>query len=648
MTTLGLGTQDEPFTGSGQNDWMDGSDGDDVLYGAGGNDTLNGHEGNDTLYSGKIWRDATWQDDPLGDHLLGNSGNDILIGGAGNDTLVGGHGTDELYGGKGDDVYYVEDRFDYIFDRDGNNSGIIYADAYKVAANINWTWAEGVLKLPYWLDALVYSGASAVAGALPQGHVIHYSFAQTVSSWFGDADRDGFKPFTASQEVYTKRALDYISSIINVKFVRVTDADTPYSIVFGNNEQENSGAYAGAIREDRGAVLMVGADSRHQSPSLDRGQLLTETLLHEIGHSLWLKHPFSHADANGNIPMGPYLPDAEDHTSVTVMSYTDGADYATLFGPLDIAALQYLYGVAPTARAGDDTYVLSGATSNMLWDGNGYDTVDASAAAAGVVVDLRPGYWGYVGAKAATITAAGQVTVNFGTELEEVLGSAFNDSLTGNDVGNVLIGGAGNDALSGMAGYDVLVGGIGNDTLVGGYHSDVAGYEGKRADYTVTRTASGAVVNNHAGIDGKDALSGIERLWFDDRMVALDVDGINGQVFRLYKAAFDRAPDLEGLGFWIDAADRGVAVMHIARQFTTSTEFKNLYGDNVSNETFLTALYSNVLDRQFDQDGYNFWLKALQTGTTREHVLVQFADSKENIGNVAALIADGFDYIPVG
>jgi hypothetical protein len=36
------------------------------------------------------------------------------------------------------------------------------------------------------------------------------------------------------------------------------------------------------------------------------------------------------------------------------------------------------------------------------------------------------------------------------------------------------------------------------------------------------------------------------------RAVALDVDGAAGQAYRLYQAAFDRAPDKNGLGYWIN------------------------------------------------------------------------------------------------
>ncbi|MBZ9734409.1 DUF5801 domain-containing protein, partial [Mesorhizobium sp. CA9] len=55
----------------------------------------------------------------------------------------------------------------------------------------------------------------------------------------------------------------------------------------------------------------------------------------------------------------------------------------------------------------------------------------------------------------------------------DIIGSAFDDTITGNDVGNMLYGGAGVDNLSGAGGNDTLVGGAGNDTLNGGSGNDL-------------------------------------------------------------------------------------------------------------------------------------------------------------------------------
>ncbi len=59
---------------------------------------------------------------------------------------------------------------------------------------------------------------------------------------------------------------------------------------------------------------------------------------------------------------------------------------------------------------------------------------------------------------------------------ENVVGSNFNDTLTGNIHRNVLAGLAGNDTLRGMGGNDILIGGIGADVLDGGSGTDTADY----------------------------------------------------------------------------------------------------------------------------------------------------------------------------
>jgi Ca2+-binding RTX toxin-like protein len=72
-----------------------------------------------------------------------------------------------------------------------------------------------------------------------------------------------------------------------------------------------------------------------------------------------------------------------------------------------------------------------------------------------------------------TVTLASalqQNTVGAGLDtlsgFENLMGSAFNDSLTGDGAPNVLAGLAGNDLLNGAAGADSLIGGLGNDTYV--------------------------------------------------------------------------------------------------------------------------------------------------------------------------------------
>lgn len=120
-------------------------------------------------------------------------------------------------------------------------------------------------------------------------------------------------------------------------------------------------------------------------------------------------------------------------------------------------------------RGGNDT-ITGGEGDDYIDGGLGIDAVSFYASSTGVVVDL--------GLTTAQDTHEGKDTI---INVEGVLGSLHDDTLTGNDVRNFLTGLAGNDAiyakggndrLNGMAGNDKLFGGLGNDFITGGLGRD--------------------------------------------------------------------------------------------------------------------------------------------------------------------------------
>ena len=121
-------------------------------------------------------------------------------------------------------------------------------------------------------------------------------------------------------------------------------------------------------------------------------------------------------------------------------------------------------------------------------------------------------------------------------------------------------------------------------------------------------------------------------------------DDHGGMAFRLYLAAFDRAPDLEGLRYWVAQVDGGAKLLDIAASFIDSAEFESLYGANPTDQAFTLALYRNVLNRDPDDAGYAYWDDALVSGaTTREQMLFAFSESAENKSNEIELVGSGFD-----
>ncbi len=217
-----------------------------------------------------------------------------------------------------------------------------------------------------------------------------------------------------------------------------------------------------------------------------------------------------------------------------------------------------------------------------------------------------------------TTNAASNVTFTVNSALNK-LGTAGSDQLTGT---------AGNNALSGLGGIDTAV------------------YAGARSNYTVALDTNGYTVNAKTGTDGLDALIGVERIKFSDANVAIDINGIGGQAYRLYQAAYDRAPDLGGVGFWIAKMDQGVSFSAVAAAFLDQPEFISLYGANSTNTTFVSKLYQHVLHRPLDQAGADFWVKQLDNGTARGEVLKGFSESNENVAQLVGTIQNGFEYIP--
>ena len=229
-------------------------------------------------------------------------------------------------------------------------------------------------------------------------------------------------------------------------------------------------------------------------------------------------------------------------------------------------------------------------------------------------------------------------------------------TLAGTAAADRLDGGLGNDLLQGDAGNDILRGSGGNDTLKGGDGLDTAVYSGLRAQYEID--AGGRVYDTglfslgdlRGGLhDGRDLLANIERLMFADGALALDLDGAAGQAYRIYRAAFDRAPDEVGLGFWIAALDRGMTLGAVAGGFANSQEFRDLYGAAPSNADVVALFYRNVLDREPDGEGYAFWIDVLDSGRASvADVLASFSESNENVSAVAELVGQGIAYQPWG
>jgi hypothetical protein len=167
----------------------------------------------------------------------------------------------------------------------------------------------------------------------------------------------------------------------------------------------------------------------------------------------------------------------------------------------------------------------------------------------------------------------------------------------------------------------------------------------------IARSGNELVIND-------DRLLNIERVEFNDVSVAFDLDGpvSAGGIYRLYKATFNRQPDVGGLGFWIAKADTLTKdAVSMAEDFTWSAEFQKLYGiktiDNYGTGTdvraLVTGFYTNVLGRNPDQGGLDFYAGVIKSKErTVGRVLAEISDSQENYQSTIGLIGNGIVFDP--
>ncbi|MEH6835620.1 calcium-binding protein, partial [Falsihalocynthiibacter arcticus] len=147
----------------------------------------------------------------------------------------------------------------------------------------------------------------------------------------------------------------------------------------------------------------------------------------------------------------------------------DGDDH--LFGGLGNDTL--------SGNMGNDS-LNGGLGADALIGGWGVDIADYSSASSGLRADL---YY--------EIANTGEATGDTYSSVENIMGTAFNDLLLGDNIANSLWGGAGHDTLYGRSGDDFLFGGLGDDTLSGNLGNDTL-HGGAGVDTFVFATGTGS------------------------------------------------------------------------------------------------------------------------------------------------------------
>jgi Ca2+-binding RTX toxin-like protein len=383
-----------------------------------------------------------------------------------------------------------------------------------------------------------------------------YSFASPGSYWstsstigYGPSTGDGepwaaaFDYLTASDQAAVRSALATWSSVANLTFAEVADSSTTagdlrfaYSYVGPDSGQAwaylpGRSAYAGDI--------WFNARATSYTKLWTAGSYPYETVIHEIGHALGLKHPFdSKALSPGT------LDPALDSRSFTIMSYSaDPGDKTTDFSNrpttpmfLDVLAIQQMYGANMTTGAGNTTYTFSGTSSyhQTIWDAGGTDTFVYYSSLGGEI-DLNEGIGGgsMLGLPVNALDSMGRILyqvynvfIAYGTVIENATGGSGNDLIIGNDVANSLNGSAGNDTLKGEAGNDSLNGGVGADTMLGGAGND--SYVVDNASDRVYETTTVGGTTNAGGTDTIRSSVSFTLGSFVEKLVLTGSAAING------------------------------------------------------------------------------------------------------------------------
>ena len=379
-------------------------------------------------------------------------------------------------------------------------------------------------------DALL-GGTKWGSGAVGQAVTVTYSFAQSGLLWrtgYGSGEPSyGFQPLNGTQMEVARKALNAWSAVANVSFVEVTESSTVVGDMRFASSSLPSTAWAYYPSSSaEGGDVWLGRNSYFDSTADGSYSLLG--LMHEIGHSLGLKHPH---DTDGS---GVVLAVNLDYLGNSVMSYrsyinqTIGSAYTNTFFPTtpgiyDIAALQQLYGANMATNASDTTYHW-GAGEQILetiWDAGGTDTIDWSNQSSAAEINLTAGVWSKLGPSYDTAGGENTKTLNIalGVTIENAIGGSADDAICGNDARNLIQGGDGNDTLEGGTGTDTLEGGSGND-LISGRNIGVVTADngdlirGGDGDDTIDGGAGNDRINGDAGNDliyggsGNDTLYG--------------------------------------------------------------------------------------------------------------------------------------------
>lgn len=173
----------------------------------------------------------------------------------------------------------------------------------------------------------------------------------------------------------------------------------------------------------------------------------------------------------------------------------------------------------------------------------------------------------------------------------------------------LLVNGA-NGVIDGRGGSDTLVLGGDQASYSVRFSADTIIVENRASDAVpiTLRNIEWVDFDSEVAPFGQEGLS-VEMF---DGMATLDGASM-AALTELYIAYFNRAPDAVGLFYWGDQMAGGLGLDRIAEYFFDQPETRALYGNLDDLPAFVTSVYQNVLGRAPDADGMTYWLNLLES-----------------------------------
>ena len=531
------------INGDGADNILNGTIGDDTINGLGGNDSLYGLGGNDTL-DGGVGNDYILGGDG-DDTISGDTGADFMNGGYGNDTVHGGADADSLYGSYGNDILIGGAGADLLNGGSGTNDIASYSTA---ASGVTVDLTTGANNTG---DAAgdTYSGIEVILGSgyndVLKGDANNNTLSGAVGndSLYGLGGNDTLDGGAGNDTLDGGAGNDYI---LGGDGDDALSGDTGADYLHGGygNDTIDGGANADRLYGSYGDDTLTGGAG---ADLLNGGAGTNDTASYSTASFRVIVDLTTGAnnkgDATGDtysgieVILGSEFNDTLSGTSTgNRLSGAGGND--TLYG---LGGNDTLDGGAgnDSILGGDGHDAISGgAGDDYLHSGYGNDTIDGGADAdrlygsygddiliGGAGADIINGG---VGANdtASYTTASSGVTVDLTTGanntgdaagdtysgIEVILGSEFNDTLSGTSTGNRLSGAGGNDTLYGLGGNDTLDGDAGNDSILGGDGHDTldggTGADYLHGGYGNDTIDGGADADSLYGSYGNDTLNG--------------------------------------------------------------------------------------------------------------------------------------------